>query len=60
VTPVLQSFACEVLFRGIGAATVKSFELSLVSRQPPDFLKDALVLLCAAALFVPSKQSALP
>jgi len=43
--PVLQSFADEALLRGFGAEMTKSPALSLVSTQPPAFLKSAVVLL---------------
>ena len=58
LNPVLQSFAGELLLRGFGAEVTKSAALSLVSTQPPDFLKSAVVLLGAGAGPVPSKPFA--
>jgi len=51
-------WAAELEFRGLGAAAVKSLELTFVSVQPLLALKSAVVLLGAGARPDPSKQFA--
>ena len=55
---MLQLLAGDALLCGFGAEITKSPALSLVSTQPPDFLKPAVVFDGAGACAVPSKQEA--